>query len=213
MPERICCNPEFLPFRLLRSARVAAMRFTDPDRYAAIAAIRAAGRTAALLARGANRGLLAAGEAEVYTLLQRSLAGKSRVSRHSLLPAAADIFLRVKNVVSAMHDCRRPRAGGPDVIAELLPGLLEEAASLLSCLELQLGAASVHGAQLYGNRFRQKEADLRALLRRARTGIPGLPAEARPLRAATVLTAFDELLASISRTAYAASKRVKRARR
>ncbi len=38
MPERVCCNTEFLPFRMLRAARLLALSLTGTDRYRAIMA-------------------------------------------------------------------------------------------------------------------------------------------------------------------------------
>ena len=108
-----------------------------------------------------------------------------------------------------MHDCRPGRTAAPELIAALMDG----AGALLHCLELQIGAASKQGAEFYGRKFKETESPLRETLRQTRITAICLPAERRPLHTATVLTAFSELLTSISRTAYAASKRMKRRHR
>jgi hypothetical protein len=205
MPERICCNTESLPFKLLRSARVAALRLTDPERHGTIVAVREAGRIATLLASGSNRRAVAAAEASVYTQLQRALKGRTRLSRNSILPLAAEIFIHTKEVILASHTLRRPsQAAG--LLAELLRG----AAAALYCLELQLGAASLQGVRTYREKFRACELRLREELRAARAQTLAMDDHAACLAAATALTAFEKLLAAVAGTSYAASRRALR---
>lgn len=208
MPERVCCNTEFLPFKLLRSARVAVFRLIDPDRYGAIIAVREARLMTGLLAVGHNRRLLVKSEAAVYTRLQSALKGKARISPNSLLSLAAGIFMEIKKVAGAVYAVKP----GPRGRSSPIPALMNGASELLSCLELQISAVSDSGVRFYVKRFYGKAAELREELRAARVGIHcGDDGDCVP-GTATALAAFETFLSAAEKTAYAAAKSARRRR-
>lgn len=195
MPERVCCNTEFLPFRMLRAARILALSLTDPDRYRAIMALRQARRAALRLAAARDRRAIKACEASLHTHMQRSLAGRMKLSSRSLLPLVDEIFTLLDGAAGTME---RPGRGQPRASA-----LLTAMGELIGCLELQLGAASRSGAATYAGRFIERAGALREGLLDARRQAMSDEDQAAQ---ATALTALGALLACICRTSHAAAR-------
>lgn len=195
MPERVCCNTEFLPFRLLREARVLALRITDPDRYRAITALREARRAAQRLAGARDRRAIKACESALHTHMQSSLSGRMRISSRSLLPIVDELFSLLDHAAEALEGVR----GGQAPLA----GMFGDIAQLIGCLEMQVSASSYSGASLYAGRFIAMASALRDSVREGRRLAMG--AEDQAARA-TVLTSVERLLASVCRCSHASAK-------
>lgn len=195
MPERVCCNTEFLPFRMLRAARILALSLTDPDRYRAIMALRQARRAALRLAAARDRRAIKACEASLHTHMQRSLAGRMKLSSRSLLPLVDEMFSLLDGTAEAMERSGRRQARAS--------ALLEALGDLIGCLEMQLGAASRSGAVNYSGRFIDGACALRSGLLDARRQAMSEEDQAAQ---ATALTALEALLACVCRTSHAAAR-------
>jgi hypothetical protein len=199
MPDQISCDAELLPFRLLRAARTALFRITDPDRYRTILAVREAGKAADMLARYGGGTALRRSETAVYTHLQSALRGKASLSPRSPLPLAAHTFMAFKKVAKEVFAGSRKAPGQRTA----LEPLLQSSAVMLGCLERQLCAPSASAVRHYGDEFHRRLASLRDETRALRGRVLCAEENRRTHSDAAALTAFEGFLSAAAGTGYA----------
>lgn len=182
--------------RLRRAARLLLLRFTSPDRYAAVRCLREISALASLLANSHNSHALRRADANIYTHIQSALRGKSKIRRRSLVAGIENIFFGCKTVLNSVHNLR----SAPKEQRRTITALMEKMSALFICLELQLTAGSGEESSALGKELLKESSVMRLGIKAAR--LEALCAHDQGLQSSNVNN-FTTALADIEKWLYA----------
>lgn len=189
--------------RALVAARRLLLRFYDTDSHASLTILAEVRHLTVILSHAPDPRALRRTEGRIYTAMQASRAGRTRLSRKSLIFLAEDLFQQMKRLMKAMLELPLART----VCRGKLERLLARTGDLVLLLEQQLAAVSAAGTYRHASAFAALADELREDIAKCRIAVLADHSETGHHSELTLLQAIADLVDSSGRMAYAALRR------